>query len=421
MSQDIASELRESIVQRFLRYVQIDTQSDRHIQGHPTTAGQWDLLRMLAKELREMGIEDIDLDEHGYLIARIPSTLPQGRCSPVIGFMAHVDTAGDMSGKGVSPQVIDAYDGKDIPLGVDGEWELSVAENCELSKYIGETVITTDGTTLLGADDKAGVSEIMAVAEYLMFHPEIEHGEVELIFTPDEETGTGMDMFPVKNLRSRCCYTMDGGERGQVDGECFNAAKAEVSFSGMIYHLGSARGRMVNAVTMAASFIALLPQAESPESTDGRYGYYCPFEIHGGIESAAVTVYLRDFEREGLERRRDALYAAVDAVKALYSGSTVEIDYTEQYRNMREYIEQDPRIMDILEIASENIGVPVSREIIRGGTDGARLGEMGIPTPNIYTGGHNYHSRFEWAAVPVMVEAALLIRELIRLWSLEAE
>ena len=419
MKQDIAAELRESIVERFLRYVQIDTQSDRHIGSHPTTAGQWDLLHLLEQELSEMGIEDIDLDEHGYLIARIPSTLPRGRRSPVIGFMAHVDTAGDMSGKGVSPQVIDAYAGGDIHLG--GEWTLSAEENSELLKYVGETLITTDGTTLLGADDKAGVSEIMAVAGYLMEHPEIEHGEVELIFTPDEETGTGMDLFPVRKLRSRCCYTMDGGERGQVDGECFNAAKAEISFTGMIYHLGSARGRMVNAVTMAAAYIAMLPQAESPEATDGRYGYYCPFEITGGIESAKVTLYLRDFEREGLERRREALYTAADAVRALHSGGRVEIEYTQQYRNMREYIAQDPRIMDILEIASENIGVPVSREIIRGGTDGARLGEMGIPTPNIYTGGHNYHSRFEWAAVPVMVEAALLIRELIRLWSLEAE
>jgi len=411
-------QMEKSILDRFLRYVQIDTQSDHHNPGKPTTPGQWDLLRMLEKELSAIGITDVDLDQYGYLIARMPSTLPEGRKAPVIGFMAHVDTAADMCGKNVKPHVIEQYDGNDIPLG--GEWVLSPDSNPELLKYVGQTLITTDGTTLLGADDKAGAAEIMAAAEYLMNHPEIEHGEVELIFTPDEETGTGMDLFPVSKLNSRCCYTMDGGERGTVDAECFNAAKVEISFTGVMYHLGAARGRMVNAVTMAGSFLASLPQAESPEATDGRYGYYCPLEITGTAESAKLTLYLRDFEIDEIERRRKVLDSVAAAMENIYQGGKVVIDFKMQYLNMREYISKDPLIMEKLEKAAANIGIIVSNEIIRGGTDGARLCAMGIPTPNIFTGGHNYHSRYEWAALPVMTEAARLIGELTVLWGKES-
>jgi len=415
MNNSEIKEMEKSILDRFLRYVKIDTQSNHHNPEKPTTPGQWDLLHMLENELRTIGIQDIDLDQYGYLIARMPSTLPAGREVPVIGFMAHVDTAGDMSGKDVKPQVIDQYDGKDIPLG--GEWVLSPDSNPELLKYIGQTVITTDGTTLLGADDKAGAAEIMAAVEYLMNHPELEHGEVELIFTPDEETGTGMDLFPVSKLKSRCCYTMDGGERGTVDAECFNAAKVEITFTGVMYHLGAARGRMVNAVTMAGAFLSSLPQAESPEATDGRYGYYCPLEITGTAESAKLTLYLRDFEIEEIERRRKVLESMAAVIENIYQGGKVSVDFNMQYLNMLEYISKDPLIMDKLVKAAANIGIDVSNEIIRGGTDGARLCAMGIPTPNIFTGGHNYHSRYEWAALPVMTEAARLIGELTILWS----
>ncbi|MCK5154955.1 MAG: peptidase T [Spirochaetales bacterium] len=411
--------LENSILNRFLRYVQIDTQSNHHNSEKPTTPGQWDLLRLLEKELSDAGIMDIELDQYGYLIARIPSTLPEGRAAPVIGFMAHVDTAGDMSGKNVKSKVIEQYDGKEIQL--SGEWVLSPDTNPELLKYTHQTLITTDGTTLLGADDKAGAAEIMAAVEYLMNHPEIEHGEVELIFTPDEETGTGMDLFPVSKLNSRCCYTMDGGERGTVDAECFNAAKVEISFTGVMYHLGSARGRMVNAVTMAASFITMLPQAESPEATDSRYGYYCPLEIEGTAESSKLTLYLRDFEIEEIERRRKVLDSIAGTLEDIYPGGKVAVDFNMQYLNMREYISKDPLVMEKLEKAAANIGIAVSREIIRGGTDGARLCAMGIPTPNIFTGGHNYHSRYEWAALSVMTEAAQLIQELIILWGEEHE
>lgn len=415
MNNSEIKEMEKSILDRFLRYVKIDTQSNRHNPEKPTTPGQWDLLHMLENELRTIGIKDIDLDQYGYLIARMPSTLPAGREVPVIGFMAHVDTASDMSGKDVKPQVIDQYDGNDIPLG--GEWVLSPDSNPELLKYVGQTLITTEGTTLLGADDKAGAAEIMAAVEYLMNHPEIEHGEVELIFTPDEETGTGMDLFPVSKLKSRCCYTMDGGERGTVDSECFNAAKVEITFTGVMYHLGAARGRMVNAVTMAGAFLSSLPQAESPEATDGRYGYYCPLEITGTAESAKLTLYLRDFEIEEIERRRKVLESMAAVIENIYQGGKVSVDFKMQYLNMRDYISKDPLIMEKLVKAAANIGIDVSNEIIRGGTDGARLCTMGIPTPNIFTGGHNYHSRYEWAALPVMTEAARLIGELTILWS----
>ncbi len=417
MSEKEITAIKQSILERFLRYVRIDTQSDIHGTDKPTTPGQWELLHIIEEELKQIGINDIDLNEHGYLIARLPSTLPVGKDAPVIGFMAHVDTAGDMSGKNVNPNVIENYDGSDIPLG--SKWILSPTENPEMLKYVGDTLITADGTTLLGADDKAGAAQIMAAAEYFMQHPELEHGTVELIFTPDEETGTGMDLFPVEKLKSRCCYTMDGSERGHVEAECFNAAKVDITFTGVMYHLGSARGRLVNAVTMASTFIAMLPRTESPEATDGRYGYYCPLEISGTAESAKVTIYLRDFEFDQITRRRKVLESMAEALESIFPGGKVSLSYKLQYLNMREHIAADPLVMQKLDEAAANLDIPLHHEIIRGGTDGARLCEKGIPAPNIFTGGHNYHSRYEWAALSVMTEAALIIRELILLWGKE--
>jgi tripeptide aminopeptidase len=417
MSRYDSEEFSQRILNRFLTYVKIDTQSDRHRTQQPTTPGQWDLLRLLTRELEELGIEDIDLDDKGYLIARIPSNLGEGVSVPVIGFMAHVDTAGDMSGRNVTPQVIERYDGGDIPLG--DSWVLSPAENPQLLSYVGQTLITTDGTTLLGADDKAGIAEIMTAAEYLMQHPEISRGTVELIFTTDEETGTGMDEFPYEKLRSRCCYTLDGGHRGDIEAECFNADKAEIDFTGVMYHLGAARGRLVNAVTMAAAYISMLPQAESPEATDGRYGYYCPLEITGTAEHARITVYLRDFDAAGMERRRNVLRQLAETVESLYPGGAAEVACTTQYLNMIEYISKDPQVLEKLDAAAQRLGLELHSTLIRGGTDGARLCEKGIPTPNIFTGGYNFHSRYEWAALSVMAEASQLTVELIRLWAAE--
>lgn len=407
---------REEVSRRFLSYAVIDTQSDHHAEGTPSTPGQWNLLNKLAEELRAMGITDLSLNEHGYIIARLPATNERLEQVPVIGFMAHVDTSGEVSGKDVKPQVIASYQGGDIPLGNSG-LHLSAADNKELERYIGTTLITTDGSTLLGADDKAGAAEIMTALQFLADHPDIQHGPLEIIFTPDEETGTGMDLFPVNQLKAKFCYTLDGSKRGEIEAECFNAAKAAVRFHGVSYHLGLARGRMVNAVSMAASFISLLPQAENPEATDGRFGYYCPLEVRGNVEESELEIYLRDFETDEIERRFQALRTAAKAVEAMYVGGSIDIEETYQYSNMRNEVAKYPEVMENLKQAMKRLEIDPMEEPIRGGTDGARLTALAIPTPNIFTGGHNFHSKYEWASLETMGEAAMVVEELIRVWA----
>ncbi|OHD29843.1 MAG: peptidase T [Spirochaetae bacterium HGW-Spirochaetae-4] len=410
------SPLSQNILNRFLKYVAIDTMSDPHITDHrPTSDGQIELLRLLEAELRALGIGDIVFDPKGYLVARIPSNLPKGKSAPTIGFMAHVDVADDVAGNGVKARVIDSYDGNDIVL--NREYSIMKDDNPLLAGYIGQQLVVTDGTTLLGGDDKAGVAILMALAERLVADDAIGHGEVELVFTSDEETGSGMDAFDVGMLRSRCCYTIDGGERGEIEAECFNAATVEVDFQGIPYHLGAARGRMVNSVSMAVSFIASLPRSESPEATDGRYGYYCAEEIKGSSIHTHAVFYLRDFELDGLERRIDVLRSLATTTEKLFSGGKVEVNSKIVYQNMYEAIKKDPAIMDAIWKAGEKLGVKLHEKIIRGGTDGARLAQMGIPAPNLYTGSHNLHSRFEWVAVGAMEESALLVEQIIAHWA----
>ena len=403
------------LLERFLRYVRIHTTSDMHVDVTPSTACQWDLLNLLVREIRDLGIEDVELNEHGYLIARIPSNISGDSQPPTVGFMAHVDTSPDVSGKDVQPRVIENYDGGVVEL-KEG-FRLDPREFPELNRYKGQTIITTDGTTLLGADDKAGVAEILTVAAWLQAHPEVPHGELELIFTPDEETGKGMDRFPREKLQSVYCYTLDGGEEGEVETECFNAFKADVRFTGRVIHLGKARGKLVNPVTMAGTFISLLPGNESPESTDDRYGYYCPLEVSGGMEEAHLLVFLRDFELSGIERRIEVLKKTAAAVEALFDGGKVEVIPSKQYLNMREHMARRPEGLEFLHRAIRMAGTEPVVRIIRGGTDGARLAEMGIPTPNVFTGGHNYHSRLEWAGLSTMVKAADTVLYLVGLWS----
>lgn len=406
--------LQQDILERFLRYTKIDTRSDEHASCKPSSPGQWDLIHLLEKELEELGIEDQSTNEDGFLIARVPSNLPDDTNVPAIGFMAHVDTSPDMPGNGVKAQLIEAYDGKDIRL--NDQYSLKVEENPILLEYVGRPIITTDGTTLLGSDDKAGVAEIMAVLRYLKEHPEMPHGPIEIIFTCDEETGHGMDRFPVEQLRSRCCYTLDGGRRGEVEYECFNAAKVRLTFDGVMIHPGSARGVMVNALTMATRFCSLIPQAESPETTDGLQGYYYLDQIEGDSLSCTLWVNLRDFEAEGLKRRKEVVRAAAQAVEAASGTGRVTMEVIDQYKNMREYIQKDPLVTQMLLDALKRLQIPALSIPIRGGTDGSRLSEMGIPTPNIFTGGHNMHSRYEWAAVDTMVEASAVMLMLIELW-----
>ena len=408
----------ERVTERLLRYAVVDTQSDRSSTARPTTPGQWDLLKIISSELQDLGITDISVLDEGFLIARIPPTHRRFERVPPVGFMAHVDTSEDVSGRGVVPQVIKAYGGGDIPLGTSG-YVLSPKEHPKLLACVGKDIITADGTTLLGADDKAGIAEIITAAEYLTTHPELDHGAVELIFTTDEETGRGMDHFPVEKLRSRYCYTLDGPGRGTMEAECFNALKCDVTFTGVSYHLGNARGRMVNAVTMAASFISMLPQAESPEATDGRFGYYCPLTVTGDAEQSSVTVFIRDFDRDEALRRAAAVEQMARSVQAAFPGGTARADTSWQYENMYDAISRDSRVLEVLKRAIAAAGITPEMTSIRGGTDGARLTAMGIPAPNIFSGGFNYHSRYEWACTEYMGEASQVVLETILHWARE--
>lgn len=408
--------IEEQLLNKFLRYVKIDTKSDSHNTSViPSTKCQWDLLNLLKSELEALGINKISLNEHGYLIAVLESNLEAE--APVIGLMAHVDTSPDMSGTDVKPKLTKNYDLKDIVLG--NGYVLKPEEYPDLLSHQGDTIITSDGSTLLGADDKAGIAEIMTALSWFKSHPDVSHGEVEIIFTPDEETGRGLDFFNKDWLNAKCCYTIDGGELGSIEAECFNAAGFEIKFTGRVIHPGSARGKLINAVSMAGTFLSLLPANESPEATDGRYGYYAPMEIEGNLDEAKLGGILRDFDPIELSRRIKALDAYGKAVEAKYPGGVVDVKTRKQYENMFDHINKDVKIIEILEAAVTAAGVSPSREIIRGGTDGSRLSEMGIPTPNIFTGGHNYHSRFEWASVNTMVKASETIINLIQLWAKE--
>lgn len=404
----MSTPFESDLLSRFLRYTAIDTMSDEQAvrTKSPSTEGQWDLLRLLATELEELGVEDVQIADEGVVIARLPSNIEKN--VPTVAFMAHVDTADDVPGNGVKARVIDAYQGGDIPL--NEQVTLSVADNPALEEYIGETLIVTDGTTLLGSDDKAGIAEIMSAIRFLVENPQVKHGEVEVIFTSDEETGAGMDNFPYDKIRCEYCYTIDGGGRHEIESECFNAATVNVRFEGISYHLGMARGRLVNALTMAAYFVNSLPQAESPEATDGRYGYYCAQTIKGTATAVDLTIYLRDFDLDVLNRRIEALKALCVATEALYPGGVVALDAKHVYYNMALIAKKKPFAMENLKEAGRELGFALNEQLIRGGTDGARMAnEQNIPCPNIFTGGYNLHSVYEWAALPAMVDAARLI------------
>jgi tripeptide aminopeptidase len=407
------------LLDRFIRYASIGTQSSRAkaSQKTPSTDCQWELIRLLEKECRDLGL-DAAADERGFLIARLASNLParmKGKV-PCIGFMAHVDTASDVPGSPVRPRVHENYDGAAIALnGVT----IDPAENPALLRYKGDTIITSDGTTLLGADDKAGVAAIMSAAAYLLAHPEIPHGEAEFIFTPDEETGMGMDHFPLEKIRCAAAYTLDGDGEGTVEAECFNAWKTEAYFSGKVIHIGHARGRLTNAVSMAARFVDMLPASESPEATDGMFGYYCPMNIKGTLEEAVVEIFLRDFSEKEITRRRAALKAFAAAVEQAFPGGRVRLKEEEQYRNMKNAFQKDARILTYLDRAVRETGIEPVHKSIRGGTDGARLSEKGIPTPNIFMGGENFHSRTEWVSLSVMARAAQTVVNLARIWAEE--
>ncbi|GHV87018.1 peptidase T [Spirochaetia bacterium] len=404
--------LEDLLVPRFLKYVRYWTTSDHHSGESPSTPGQWDLAKALIEELKGLGVLDVELTDHCHVIARLGGTAGR-ESAPTVGLMAHMDTSSDVSGKDVKAQVVRNYDGQKISL--DG-YALDPALDPGLAAQKGKDIIHTDGTTLLGADNKAGIAEILAALEYILSHPEISHGPLEIIFTPDEEIGKGLAEFPVERLKSVACYTMDGGPIGELEAECFNAWKANIEFKGKTIHVGAARGILANACLMAAVYAAMLPRSESPEATDGYYGYYCAHEIRGNLESASLELLLRDFEKADMDRRLAALETFARAVEAQFPGGKVTVNTSLSYLNMREKIEARPEVMEILKRAFDNAGVEYRLKPIRGGTDGSRLTELGIPTPNIFTGGYNFHSRLEWASVPEMIAACRVVIELIRLW-----
>ncbi|WP_319562790.1 peptidase T [Marispirochaeta sp.] len=402
----------EKLLQRFIRYAKIWTTSDPHGTGSPTTSRQWELLHLLASELEEMGVA-VELDDQGFLIGRL-SARGVGPGASTVGFMAHVDTSPDVSGKDVSPIIHRRWQGTAIEL--KNSVILDPERMTDLASRKGDTIITSDGTSLLGADDKAGIAEIMAAIEYLQANPELPHGPLEIIFTPDEETGKGMDRFPRDRIQSRCCYTLDGDESGTLEAECFTAYRADISFFGVAAHPGRARGRLVNAISMLGSFLGMLPRSESPEATDGRYGFYHGVEVSGHTEKAELTMILRDFEMDEVERRVEALRSFASALEAAYPGGKVKVAWVKQYLNMRDAFKKDPLVVDLARKAVSSLGLNPIMTSIRGGTDGARLSELGIPTPNLFTGGHNFHSLSEWASLEVMTYAAETILALALLW-----
>ncbi|MBQ4378808.1 MAG: peptidase T [Treponema sp.] len=399
-------ELKSKVLENFLRYVKVWTTSDSvsaDSGNQPSTKNQFELAKILEEELKSLGLQDVQTTEKCYVYGKLPASAGFEHLKPFC-LLAHIDTVEEVSGKDVNPQVHENYNGEKIVL--KSEDVLSPENDSELalSAQNRETIITSDGTTLLGADDKAGVAEIMTAIGYLVKNTEIKHGEIEVCFSPDEETGHGMDNVPLSLIKSKFAYTVDGGHIGELETECFTAFKSEITFTGVSVHTGSARGKLVNAVTMASSFVANLPRQESPETTDGYEGFYAPMSIEGSIESAKVTIFLRDFDKSGMEKRKSMIDTLALAVSQSFGGKA-DVAHTQQYLNMKDGFRDRPDVIENLVSAYKKAGVEPKFVPIRGGTDGSRLTEMGIPTPNIFTGGHNYHSRTEWASLEQMEKA----------------
>lgn len=404
------------VLERFLRYVTYDTQSREGAATYPSTPGQLVLLGDLVSELHAMGVADAAMDEHGYVMATIPATTAKPGV-PVIGFIAHVDTSPEMSGAGVKPIVHRAYDGRDLVLPDDPAAVLRVSDSPYLGECLGHDIVTASGTTLLGADNKSGVAEIMTAAAWLLAHPEIPHGAIRIAFTPDEEVGHGTTHFDVAGFGARYAYTMDGGPRGELEFESFSADAITLTFRGFNTHPGYAKGRMVNAIKLAARFIERLPPDRlSPEATEGREGFVHPYVVHAGVDQTAVKLLVRDFMSAGLMEKEAWLRALAMEVVAGVPGAAVDVHVEAQYRNMREVFDQHPLVVERAREAIARAGLQVRERAIRGGTDGSRLSFMGLPTPNIFAGEQNFHSRLEWVSVQDMEKAVEVIIELARLY-----
>ena len=403
-------------MERFLRYVRIDTTAGDGSAGYPSSPGQLELGRLLVGELIAAGLKDAAQDEHGIVMATLPATC--SRPAPVIAFNAHVDTSPETTGKNVKPQVWRNYQGGDLALPGDRSQTIRVEANPELRGLVGRTIITTDGTTLLGADDKAGIAAIMEAAAYLAEHPELEHGPVRVCFTCDEEIGHGVDHVDLKKLGATACYTLDGSGVDQIDVETFSADLATVTVRGVNIHPSIAKGRMVNAVRVAADFLARLPRDMlSPETTDERQGFLHPYKLEGGVACVTIAILLRDFDAPRLAEHAETLRQAAQAASAVWPGSAIDVEIVKQYRNMAEGLAREPRAAAYAQEAFRRLGREPKLTIIRGGTDGSRFTELGLPTPNLSTGEHNPHSPLEWTCLEEMVQAAEVLVELAQVWA----
>src|SRR5437763_11407798 len=410
----LVSQLAEDAAERFLRYVRIDTRSDEDSDTYPSTPGQLDLLRFLRGELEQVGVADVTMDEHGYVTGTLPATIEHE--VPTIAFFAHVDTAREVSGAGVSPQRL-RYEGGEIALGDSGQ-VIRPAESPQLERHVGHELITTDGTTLLGADDKAGVAEIMAAAAYLKAHPELERGTVKVAFNPDEEIGQGVIHFPVETFGAAAAYTVDGSTAGELQSETFSAAQVRMRIHGRSIHPGWAKGELVNAIKVANEILSRLPQDRlSPETSAGREGYVHPVLVDGDSTEVELRFIARDFENDRLAEHVAFLRALGEEVAAAAPGCSIEVEDRIQYRNTRDALERHPEIVANLEEAIRRVGLEPKQTAIRGGTDGSALTEMGLPTANVFTGGHDAHSEREWICVEDMGLAAATLVELARVWA----
>lgn len=413
--------MRETALDRFLRYVKINTQSnDSNAEQTPSTQTQFELANLLVNELKELGLNDAEVDDHCYVMATIPSNIPETHPAygkvPNIGFLAHLDTSPEVSGENVKPQVIKNYDGQDIILPGDPTVVIRVDENPNLKKCIGHTIVTTDGTTLLGADNKAGIAAIMTMADTLVHHPEILHGTIRICFTPDEEIGNGIKHLNLEKLNVKYAYTVDGDLPGELNKETFSADQATITIIGRDIHPGTAKGIMVNSIRIVADIISRLPKNMAPETTEGYEPYIHPYIIEGGVGKTTLKILLRDFRTSGLEEQKQILQNIINEVKELYPKAEIMLETKYQYRNMLDHLEKYPEVLENLWEAAKRSGVEPYWKPIRGGTDGARLTEMGVPTPNIYTGGNNFHSRTEWLSVDFLNKTVETLVNLVQVW-----
>ncbi|MFD0826690.1 peptidase T [Neobacillus sp. M.A.Huq-85] len=399
--------MKNEIIERFTSYVKIDTQSDESSSTCPSTPGQWTLLHMLEEELKSIGMQEVSIDENGYLMATLPSNTEKD--VPTIGFLAHVDTATDFTGKNVNPQIHENYDGGDITLNEALKVVLSPKDFPSLPEYKGHTLISTDGTTLLGADNKAGVAEIMTAMAYLIKHPEIKHGKVRVAFTPDEEIGRGPHKFDVALFDATYAYTVDGGPLGELEYESFNAAAAKITIKGTNIHPGSAKGKMVNSAKIAMELHSKLPEKEAPEYTEGYEGFYHLISINGDVEQTKLYYIIRDHDREKFNNRKATITNLINEFKAKYGEDNVLLELNDQYYNMGEKIEPVKQIVDIAQEVMESLDIKPLIKPIRGGTDGSQLSYMGLPTPNIFTGGENFHGKYEFISVDNMEKSVNVI------------